>query len=339
MTIEKLPSGSYRITQMYHGKRYRKTLPYKPTQKEAVRIMADLFDGLPEQGDGYSVGYYLEKYLDDCRNRSKELSPTTIKNYGSIVRNISDQFKAKRFFDVTEQDVRQELIDYGKTRSNKSVKNLKGYLTCVFASYRPQFTFTHNLPTEEPKAEYEPTTDDIKRILDYAKGSKYEIALRLSVLGLRRGEILALEPSDLSDMDILTIDKSMAVNEANLYVIKETKTQASTRRIKIPHDLAELIRQQGKIYDGHPQMINKYLHSVQDALGIPHFRSHVLRHFAAAFLHKNGFTTEQILSYGGWSTDNVMKRAYRYNLDPEESQEQIVKSFESLVGKSVGKSL
>jgi len=330
MNIEKLPSGSYRITQMYKGKRYRKTLSYKPTPKEAVKIMADLFDDLPEVGDGYSVGHYLEKYLDDCRHRVKELSPTTIKNYGSIERNLSERFLNMRFFDVTEKDIRQELTEYGRTRSNKSVKNAKGLLTSVFASYRPQFKFTYNLPTEEPKAEYEPTTDDIKRILDYAEGSKYEIALRLSVLGLRRSEILALNPSDLSDMDILSIDKAKVVNESNSYVIKDTKTQASTRRIKIPHDLAELIRQQGYIYNGHPQMINKYLHSVQDALGIPRFRSHILRHFTAAYLHKNGFTTEQILSYGGWATDNVMKKVYRYNLDPVESQDAIAKKFESL---------
>ena len=331
MNIEKLPSGSYRLTQLYNGKRYRKTIPYKPTPKEAMRIMTDLFDEIPEQTDGFSVGHYAELYLNDCRSRQKEMSPTTIKNYGSILRNLSEGFKNKRFFDITESDIRHELIEYGKTRSVKSVKNAKGLLTSIFAQYRPQFKWGYNLPNEEQKAEYEPTTNDIRRILEYASGSKYEVALRLSVLGLRRGEILALKPSDLSDMDILSIDKSLAVNESNSYVIKGTKTQASNRRIKIPHDLAELIRQQGYVYNGHPQMINKYLHSVQDSLGIPRFRSHVLRHFAAAYLHKNGFTTEQIMSYGGWATDSVMKRAYRYNLDPEEAQERISDSFSSIM--------
>lgn len=36
MTIEKLPSGSYRIKQMYNGKRYSITLNYKPTKKKLL---------------------------------------------------------------------------------------------------------------------------------------------------------------------------------------------------------------------------------------------------------------------------------------------------------------
>ena len=332
MTIEKLPSGSYRIRQMYKGKLYLKTVPYKPTNKEAIKIIAELFeDDSCAKMDAYSVQYYLELYLDECRNRERALSPSTIKNYGSIIRNLSPSFKQKRFHDLTEDDIRAELNDYKRTRSNKSTNNAKGYLRLVLAEYRPKFIWSYNLPKEEQKAEYEPTTHDIQRIIAESVGTKYEIPLRLAVLGLRRGEICALNASDLSDSDILTINKSIVSNEANEYVVKGTKTEASNRRIKIPHSLADQIRQQGYIFNGNPNMINKNLHLIQDRLDIPRFKLHMLRHFAVAYLHKEGFTTEQIMSYGGWSTDSVMKRAYRYNLNPEESQKAISDKFNSLM--------
>lgn len=40
MKIEKLPSGSYRIRKMYKGKTYAVITDYKPTQKEAITLMA-----------------------------------------------------------------------------------------------------------------------------------------------------------------------------------------------------------------------------------------------------------------------------------------------------------
>ena len=330
MTIEKLPSGSYRITQMYKGKRYRKVLPYKPTQKEAVQIIAELFEDADEIKDGYSVRAYMERYLDECRNRERPLSPSTIRNYSSIVRNLSEKFLQLRFMDVNETQIKSELDRYRANHSAKSVYNMKGFLNLVFAKYRPRFVWAYNLPKEEKKAEYEPNTTDIQRIIDEVRNTRYEIPFRLAILGLRRGEICAVTPSDLSDMDILSINKAIVLNEANNYEIKAPKTQASNRRIKIPHDLAELIRETGIIYEGSPHRLNKRLHQIQDRLGIPRFKFHMLRHFAVAFLHREGFTSEQIMSFGGWSTDSVMKRAYRYNLNPEESQQAISDAFDRL---------
>ena len=86
MTIEKLPSGSYRITQMFQGKRYRATVDFKPTTKEAIKILSDLMEKDEGPADGYSVGFYVDKYLNTIRTAAK-LSPATIKGYGSISRS------------------------------------------------------------------------------------------------------------------------------------------------------------------------------------------------------------------------------------------------------------
>ena len=39
MKIEQLPSGSYRIRKMFNGVNYAVTVPYKPTQKEALQLI------------------------------------------------------------------------------------------------------------------------------------------------------------------------------------------------------------------------------------------------------------------------------------------------------------
>ena len=329
MNIEKLPSGSYRITQMFEGKRYRVTLKYKPTTKEALRIMSDLMEKDEGIVDGYSVEYYINKYLDGLRAAAR-LSPSTIKGYASISRSLSSDFKRLRLHSVTEEDIQAELKDYGLEHTSKTVKNVKGFLEVVFKEYRPKFSWDYKIPQKEQRKEHEPTTEEVMRILDAAKGTRFEVPLKLAVLGLRRGEICALQLSDLSDDDLLTIDKALVIDEHNKKHIKAPKTEASKRTIGIPHELAQLIRERG-FFDGNPNVLNNHIHLLQDSLGIPRFKFHMLRHFAVAYLHKEGFTSEQIMSFGGWSTDYVMKRAYRYNLDPKESQKAITDKFSSLM--------
>jgi integrase len=49
--------------------------------------------------------------------------------------------------------------------------------------------------------------------------------------------------------------------------------------------------------------------------GLPHFRMHDLRHYAASILHAIGIPDQYIMDRGGWRTDNVMKNVYRDALD------------------------
>lgn len=323
MKIEQLPSGSYRIRQQYKGKRYTVIIEHKPTQKEALQLMAKEMDSATTQKVEYGTfNDYAEKYILECEKDGK--SPSTVRGYYSIMKNLSERFVNSRFSDMSSDDVQKELNEYLIGRSVKSVKNAYGLIRSVFAKYRPQYQLVIKLPTAEKKAEYEPTTKDVQAILEHAKTSRYSIALQLAVLGLRRGEIMAITSADLDDENVLTINKDMVLDKNQQYVLKETaKTEASNRRILIPQELADEIRKQGYAFQGNPHTLNQYLHRCQHTLGIPKFRLHMLRHFCVAYLHKNGFTAEQIMAWGGWSTSAVMERAYRYNLDPAESQKNI----------------
>ena len=67
MTIEKLPSGSYRATVMENGKRYRKTFDHKPTHKEVMQALAEEMKEQPKKGE-LSFMEAAEKYCESKRN-------------------------------------------------------------------------------------------------------------------------------------------------------------------------------------------------------------------------------------------------------------------------------
>lgn len=330
MSVDKLKSGSYRIRKYYNGKTYSTTVDHKPSKKEVVQIIADLLDELETNSTSGTFGMYLSQYIS--QREQDGISPSTIRGYKSIQRNIPQSFKEKSFPDMGQSQIQREVDRYAKDHSPKSTKNYYGLIRSVFAEYRPQLILSIKLPSASKKAVYEPSTKDVERILEYSQGSIYEIALQLAVLGLRRGEICALTIDDLSDDDVLTINKAVVISDDGTVSVKDSpKTADSNRRILIPHHLADAIRDKGYIYNGYPNSIRRYLHRTQEVLGIPHFPLHRLRHFAAAYLHKNGFTDQMILQYGGWAKgSDVMNRVYNYNLDPQDSQKDIADVMEKL---------
>ena len=331
MNIEKLPSGSYRIRKMIDGKSYSITLDHKPTQKEIDKAVAEKYNAvranLPKIG---TIWDYAVKHTSECEKR--DLSPSTLRGYDSIIRNTPVWFLSLPVKNITEPLCQKLIDEYSETHSPKSVRLMWSFYHSILAKYADYDAKSVKLPPMDKKVVYEPTTKDIERILEYSKGTRYHIPLQLAVLGLRRGETCALTRDDLSEDNVLSITKDLVLDRHNNVVIKETpKTATSNRRILIPQTLADEIRAQGYAFKGNPHCINEYLHKAQDDLGIPRFKLHLLRAFSCAYLHQQGFTDSQILAWGGWEeSSDVMKRVYRYNLDPEKSQVNIAQKFGNL---------
>ena len=103
------------------------------------------------------------------------------------------------------------------------------------------------MPQKVRNEPYIPTDDDVRRILEHARGTEYEIPIILACYGLRRSEICALTLEDI-DGDVVRITKAMVQDENFKWVIKTTKTTASTREIIIPEKTASQIRKRGYIY-------------------------------------------------------------------------------------------
>ena len=304
MKTEKLPSGSYRLKKIYNGKTYRITLDHEPTEREIIAWLNEIMQNSYDKG---TFKECAEKYIE---NRKNVLSPSSVRTYNNFLKVISDDFLRLPLFNITQENVQNEINRYAADHAPKTVRSLHGFIASVFGSYRPSFNLSTTLPQKEIKRPYRPDKHDIDRILEYEQGKKYYLAIKLGILGLRRCEVAALTSEDL-DGDNLIVNKSK-VYDGTKWIIKRTpKTDASNRIIPLPPELAAEIRAAGTVFDGCPKNLVTELHRAQRALGIPEFKFHDLRHYFASYASTLDIPEQDIMSLGGWESDFVFKRIYR----------------------------
>lgn len=316
MKIEKLPSGSYRVRKMYKGKTYTLIFEGKPTQKEVMLKMSEKLKNVQGNHQSMTFKAAAEKYIEAKRN---VLSPSTIRGYSGMIRQISNKLLDMSVYDVTALDVQKEINSYAKEHSPKSVYNLHGFISAILGMFFPEIKLTTTLPQKIKNEPYIPSDEDVRKIIELSKGTLFEIPIALACYGMRRSEICALTIEDI-DGDIVHINKAMVQDEKREWVVKTTKTTASTRDIIIPTQIADMIREQGYVYKGHPGKISDYLYRTQDRLGIPRFSIHKLRHYFASKMSALNVPEADILKMGGWSSDHVMKSVYRHSMMDKEEQ-------------------
>lgn len=327
MNIEK-NGNKWRIRMMHKGVKYSLSLDYKPTKKEAERL---IYEKIAEEGTDIALNgtfsFYANKYIEAKKSVLK--SPTIVK-YKSMVSNMPQWFLEKDFKAITQEDVQILVSEHSETHSAKTTKDLHGFVASVFGLYRPSLTLRTTLPTSvKKKDEYEPTDEDIKAILERAKGTRYEIIFNLLVYGLRRSEALAIDIStDLVDRKekttTLIINKAKVIGEDGQYYIRQSnKTEESTRRIEISNALADIMTAQGTVFDAPPHMLNKALRRYQDQLGIEHFNLHKFRHYYASMMLSLGVPITFVESSGGWKHGSTALRdAYTYTQEQKLKKEQ-----------------
>lgn len=316
MKIEKLPSGSYRVRKMYKGKMYTVTFEGKPTQKEAMLKMAEKLERAQEIHQSMTFRTAADKYIESKRN---VLSPSTIRGYNGIIKQISDSFLDESIYDITALDVQKEINRYSKDHSPKSVYNLHGFISAILGMFCPNLKLNTTLPQKAKNEPYIPSDEDIKKILEYAKGTEFEIPLVLACYGMRRSEICALTPDDIEG-DVVTINKALVQDENREWIVKQTKTVESTRKIIIPVEIVKKIKEKGYVYKGHPGKISDYLYRTQKKFGMQKFSIHKLRHYFASKMSALNIPEADILKMGGWETDHVMKSVYRHSMMDKEEQ-------------------
>lgn len=311
MKIEKLASGKYRIRKKHKGVVYIINFDKKPTEKEALLAVAKKLEEA-ESCDKGSFMSFAEKYI---AGRKNVVSPSTVRTYQIKLNQLSEGFTKKNLVDLSNDDIQAEISLLAGKYEPKTVKTTYGFIASIFGLYRPNYKLKIKLPQQVRKDEYEPNTDDIKRILEAVKGTPYSVAFQLGVFGCRRGEICALSFEDL-DGDNLRIHRTMVYDENGEWVVKDSpKTDESNRILALPKPLADKIREQGYIYKGHPNALNKALHRIQKKLDIPAFKFHALRSYFASYAHSLGIPDADIMAIGGWKTPYVMNKVYRKSLE------------------------
>lgn len=122
----------------------------------------------------------------------------------------------------------------------------------------------------------------------------YGIAWRLAVLGLRRGEILALR-WDTIDFDVTTLSVTAArLATAGGPTTGAPKTKTSVRTLPMPDDLTAAWRK------------------ARSNAGLPHIRPHDARHSCATLMHLKGVPTVVIAAWLGHA-DPGFPRIYAHS--------------------------
>lgn len=318
MTIDK-HGKNWRIRFYLNGKQKSISCDHEPTKKEAKALVQELMNEAQTQSESADTFENLAKeYIESKR---AVLSPNTVRGYMSDLKRISENFKKLKINDIDQLSVQREVSQIAASYSPKTTKNANGLISAVLKMYRPKLSLTVKLPQAEKKDFYCPTDEEVKKILEMAKPTRYYVAFCLGVMGMRRGEIAAATLGDLNG-NILTVKSATYTDDKNNHGIKTTKTTDSTRNIFLPDELVKRINEQGYIYDGAESRLWASLSDMQAILGIKHFRFHDLRAYFATYAHLMGIPDRVIQDTAGWKTDYTMKKIYRRTQEQTNQEKQ-----------------
>lgn len=331
MKIEKLSNSTYRMRKMYKGKTYTVITDYKPTQKEAVLLMAEKMKEVTGQpGNNHTFGDCARSYI---QAKDNVLSPSTIRGYDSILKNIPEDFKNMIITDIEMVDIQRYINQHASTHAAKTTKNLYEFILPVFEMFRPAMKLNITLPKKENEIPVLLSEENVFDILNKASGTKYEIPIMLAMYGLRRSEICALVPGDLNGV-VLTICKAKVQDKNKEWIIRKiNKTDKSYRKVTISSDLSEKIRQSDVIYDGTPDSLSSAFKRFAKSIGYEKASLHKMRSFFASYAHSIGISEADILALGGWSSPNIMKSVYRHSMEKKrkESNDKLNNGFGNII--------
>ena len=307
---------------MEHGKVYSLTVDFKPTKAEALKLISANMDNT---GGKVTLLGACKSYIEV---KSNVLSTTSIRSYRALTRNIPSDLANKPLHSITTPMIQAEVNRYAVGHAPKTVFNYGAFLSIVMDFFGKSIGRI-KYPQRIKSHGYIPTPEELHAILKELEGTPFYIPVFLGSRGLRLSEVCGLTVEDLNG-DMLTINKAK-VRAEHGYTVKTTKTVTSTRTIAIPHKIADLIREQGYVYDRSPNKILKNLSRAEEKLGIPHFTFHQLRHFFASYTHYLGFVDKSIQYDAGWASNHIMKDTYRQVMDKEKISRQISDIFEQLL--------
>ncbi len=301
-----------------NGKRDRKYLYGKTRAEVAEKLNARLRDrhqGLPISSERLTVAQFLDRLLEDVVK--PKCQPSTYGSYAGHVRlHIVPALGRRPLAKLSPQDVQQMLqTKLAAGLSPRTVQSYRTTLRVALARAVKWGLIARNVaalvdpPRVERVERKAPSPEEVRRLLDAARGNRHEALYTVAVaLGLRQGEALALRWQDI-DFDNRTLRVRWALQRINGELrFKEPKTQASRRTIALPdatvaalrahkvrqleerlvagtkwqdHDLVFPSRK-GTPYDASE--LREQFYKLLSRAGLPHYRFHDLRHCCASLL-------------------------------------------------------
>lgn len=332
---KKLPSGNWRARAFLgadaDGKKQYKSFT-APTKREAEYLAAEFlakrkYVAREERKlrDAYT------RYIEIKRNT---LSPATVREYKRAAAHDFPELMPLPLSRIKQEDVQSAVNIMAADHSPKSVRNAHGLLSAVLRMFAPEIVLNTRLPQPKKSEIYVPTESEVESLVRSIRGSELEKAVLLAAFGsLRRSECAALMIDDIEG-DIIHVRKAMVLDDGKRWVIKQPKSKAGYRDIKMPAFVIERLvprSSSGRIVELAPVTITDYFIDTRAKFNLPHFRFHDLRHYQASILHAMGVPDKYIMERGGWKTDSTLKNIYQHTMSDKRRQveDDIVARFEA----------
>lgn len=321
---KKLPSGQWRVL-LYCGKDDSGKRIYKSftaSTKKQAEADAALYSISKKKQDAakMTVGEAIDRYID---SKEHVLSPSTIRGYRGIRKNCLQGIMDVPLDDVTNVIVQSAINRDALHLSPKSLRNAHGLLSAALAVYLPDFTLRTTLPAKDHKIVELPSPQDV---INAIRGTEIELPCMLALwLSLRMSEVRGIRYSDIKN-GVLTIRSTKINIDGQDVVRQKTKTYNSTRKIKVPDYIMQLIENQRQGNDSEfivtlsGQAIYKRLSRLLERNGIQHMRFHDLRHMNASVMLQLGVPDKYAMERGGWSTDSTLKQVYQHTFDEKRNE-------------------
>lgn len=312
MNARKLPSGSWRarlfLGEDENGKKHYKSFT-AATKREAERLALNYVEEHATQ-DTIKFSEAFDRYME---SKSNVLSPSTLRGYKQMEKYYA-VFKNMDIHTIDQNAVTRFVNDFAGEHSPKTVRNAYSLLCAVVRSQIPDASFNVTMPQKEILQYYIPKDEELQELLSYAKEEKYDlyVAILLASIGtLRRSEVCGLYADDIQG-NTIHVHQTMVQDQNYKWVLKSVaKNSASDRYVEYPKSVIKELPSSGKICNLNPGMITHEFGRAIKKLGLPHFRFHDLRHYAATIMHAMGVPEAYIMERGGWKTNTVLNQVYR----------------------------
>jgi integrase len=298
-----------------------------PTLKQWSEVWLNSYcKGIIRDATYENYRFFFEKYIDPQMGEMRLRSISTV-NCQQLLMNL---YTSGRIITTKRGKA-------GTGLSLKTVTNVKIALQACLQKATNEGLIDKNpvkgvvLP-KEPKREMQTLkADELGAFLaETIKEGLYEFYFLELTTGLRLGEILALEWSDLDDnQKAIRVNKSVRRVKGGMEV-NPPKTQASIRTIAISDECLRLLiglrnsqpvgtnlmfpsPVTGSYYD--PKAVTKKLHKLQERAGIPQIRFHDLRHSFATLSIEQGMDIKTISHMLGHTDAGFTMNTYMHVTD------------------------
>ena len=313
-TPVKLPSGKWNI-RVYdftdeNGKKHTKS--FTSSSKKEVISMAKAFRDQRNDNKKANKGVHdltlQEAYERFISSHEKVLSPSTIRGYDNQAKKAFPQLMDRPIRYIDQHDIQLAINELAAKNSPKTVRN-KYYLLKTVLEYSGKRIDDIQLPQKEDVEIRVPTREELQAILNAAPES-----LRIPIIlgahcGLRRGEVCALTPEDVTP-DGIIINKSMVIDKNGKKIIKPPKTKAGYRTVPVKEETLNLL----KTWDfnvSFNHLSNRFRKVCVD-LGYDDIHFHCLRHYFVTELMDAGINPMTIKEYSGHETVQMIYNIYAH---------------------------